>query len=112
MGGILVVFALSDDEEPSPTAINETKAATHARDACHHFEAFLDVVERNGSAERATDLLDAMSDEAIAAARLDPQWTQLGSGMQTLRLGFEEDDPDATRLGVRLVRDGCALADR
>lgn len=94
------------------TAIDEPAAAVRAGEACDHFDALLDVVDRNGPASDATRLLDAMADAGTEASRLDPRWTQLASGMHTLRLGFDEDDRDATRIGVDLVRAGCAEVDR
>ena len=91
---------------------DEAAAAVRAGEACDRFAALLDVVDRNGPAAEATHLLDAMADGGTEAARLDPRWTQLASGMHALRLGFREDDRDATRIGVDLVRAGCAEVDR
>lgn len=99
------------DTRDRGTAIDEPAAAVRAREACDHFDALLDVVDRNGPASEATRLLDAMAGAGTEASRLDPRWTQLASGMHTLRLGFDEDDREATRIGVDLVRAGCAEVD-
>ena len=92
--------------------IDEPAAAVRAGEACDRFDALLRLVERDGPAPEATRLLDAMAEAGTDASRLDPRWTQLASGMHALRLGFQEDDPEATRIGVDLVRAGCAEVDR
>lgn len=103
-GGVFVIVRDSDGRAAT------VDAAAEARSACRHFDAFVDIVARNGPASEATDQLDAVVAESRRAAAADPVWVQLASGMQTLRRAFADDDPEATRTALTLVRQNCARA--
>jgi hypothetical protein len=103
---VVVAIALTASDDDSPT--EDAAEAEAAAAACGHFRRFIELAENNGSAEEASDALDdlvAASDRALAE---DPRWAQLASGAKALRLGFDEDDPDATRAGLGAIEANCS----
>ena len=111
VAALVIVYAGGDDRRPArDSGVDAVAGRDRAARACGHLAEFLRVVERNGSADDANDALDALVADADAAAGHHPEWTQLASGAQALRLGIDEDDPEATALAIRLVRQGCEEA--
>lgn len=70
---------------------------------CARVTAFVEAVRRNASRDDAFEALD----DATDAARSDPRWLQLASGLQALRVALEADDADAARTGIDTVRAAC-----
>lgn len=93
------------------TATDIRLAERDGRAACAHYATALRLIDDNGSADAVRSALTAAVERANDAAERDPAWRPLSSGLGAVRVAVERDDPDAARLGVRVVRAACADVD-
>lgn len=98
LGTTLAWFALPRGDEPSSAAAS----------SCAHVRATESLIRANALSDRVFAELRSAVDASARAAEEDPVWVRLASGVQTLEYSLRNDDPDASRVGLELVRSICA----
>lgn len=94
---------------PSPLSVG-TSPQERARIACREIEAVQAQVKANAERELVFGYMDAAVGEVSVAARTDPVWISLQSGIESLRRGLRTDDEAASELGIAIARDQCRRA--
>lgn len=94
---------------PSPLSVG-TSPQERARIACLDIEAVQAQVTANTERDLVFAYLDASVREISLAARNDPIWISLQSGIESVRRGLQTDDEAASELGIAIARDQCRRA--
>lgn len=96
-----------DSGRVAPIELDEEGGREDAVAACSAVVELIRQVRGNRPAEVVLDQAKEADELAARASRLDPVWTPLAGAVAAIRVGLEEDDPDAIRLGLQIVREAC-----
>lgn len=100
-----------DDKAPVPAVVVSGPPATAASQACARATEFEQLVARNGLRPQLESLLRDAVAAARSAAHRDVTYIRLQSGLEALEVALANDDPQAARVGIDVVRAEClALA--
>lgn len=105
---------VEEDHYPTarPVALPKAAAPTaRAQLACQYVAAVQKQAKGNADRELVFSYLDAAVREISLAARTEPIWISLQSGIESIQHGLQRDDEAASELGIAIARDQCRRAE-
>lgn len=76
--------------------------------ACAGFDGLVRLVKEDARSDQVFARLEEAERSAAAAAKADPHWVDLLGGLSGLEVGFRENDAEASRLSLDVVRTACS----